>query len=147
MSVSSATELDQNAAVVDAQRRQQQLDDLEDAEFDYNTFKDHAVKDVDWRTIPLFDTTLNESTLNEETEATSIDLEALRNMNQELDPETEAENFKRMGNEAVKRGKEYRLAALKFYTKAIRCNVTDTKKRSIYFANRAHANLLGGASS
>lgn len=79
-----------------------------------------------------------------QTPAVNIDVEALRNMNQAFDPEVEADDYKRQGNDALKKGKEYRVAALKLYTKAIKCNVTDPKKRAVYFANRAHANLVGG---
>lgn len=133
-----------NEAVEAARRRLAEQEELEDAEFNYDVFKNHPLNAVDWRSIPLFDTTLNADTLNEETEAVSVDIQALQNIGQDLDPETEAEDFKRQGNEALKKGKEFRVAALKMYTKAIRCNVTDPKKRAVYFSNRAHANLVGG---
>ena len=77
----------------------------------------------------------------------NIDIEALRNMDQAIDPVIEAEDFKRQGNDALKKGNQYRVAAIKLYTRAIKCNVADEKKRSVYFANRAHANLIGGEST
>ena len=132
-----------NEAVLAAQRRVAEQEALEDAEFSYDVFKDHPLNNVDWRSIPLFDTSLNADTLNDETDV-NVDVQALQNIGQDLDPETEAEDFKRQGNEALKKGKEFRVAALKMYTKAIRCNVTDPKKRAVYFSNRAHANLVGG---
>jgi tetratricopeptide (TPR) repeat protein len=64
-------------------------------------------------------------------------------MDDEFDPEDEAEVLKRQGNQAFSMGYEYRLAALKFFTKAIKLPVKDHKKRSVYFANRAAVNLLG----
>ena len=62
----------------------------------------------------------------------NIDIEALRNMDQAIDPVIEAEDFKRQGNDALKKGNQYRVAAIKLYTRAIKCNVADEKKRSVY---------------
>jgi tetratricopeptide (TPR) repeat protein len=64
-------------------------------------------------------------------------------MDDDFDPEDEAEVFKRQGNQAFSMGYEYRLAALKLFTKAIKLPVKDHKKRSVYFANRAAVNLMG----
>lgn len=83
---------------------------------------------------------------NDETDAVNVALDALRHADAdiEVDVEAEAEEFKRLGNDALKKGDEYRVAAIKLYTKAIKCDVHDQTKRSVYFSNRAAANLIGG---
>ena len=45
------------------------------------------------------------------------------------------------GNNAFKKGLEYRRAALKLFTKAITLPVKNHAKRSVYFSNRAAVNL------
>jgi tetratricopeptide (TPR) repeat protein len=122
------------------------LEEAEDAEFNYERYRDHAVKDVDIRTMPLFmDAREVRGKLNDDddTESTCVDLEALKHIEDDFDPEHEAEDLKRQGNQAFSMGYTYRVAALKLFTKAIKLPVNDDAKRSVYFANRAAVNLLG----
>lgn len=118
----------------------------EDAEFDYELYRNHPIQATDVSTMPLFmDAREVRGKLSDDndTESTLVDLEALKHMGDDFDPVDEAEDLKRQGNQAYAMGYTYRVAALKLFTKAIKLPVEDNKKRSVYFANRAAVNLLG----
>merc|ERR1712113_645951 len=55
-----------------------------------------------------------------------------------------AENWKKQGNECLKRGKKYYKDALTYYSKALDEKILDKTKNSIYLSNRAHVQLLLG---
>eukprot|EP01108_Squamamoeba_japonica_P000378 TRINITY_DN1106_c0_g1_i1.p1 TRINITY_DN1106_c0_g1~~TRINITY_DN1106_c0_g1_i1.p1 ORF type:complete len:419 (-),score=139.90 TRINITY_DN1106_c0_g1_i1:13-1227(-) len=113
----------------------------DDEEFDYERYKDHPIADEDWRKMPLFMSGNSVDVNDEDTEGVNVDLAALAHMDADFDPEVEADDFKRQGNDAFKRGLEYRVAALKLFTKAIKLPVKNHAKRSVYFSNRAAVNL------
>ena len=74
-------------------------------------------------------------------------LEALQAINAEMTPEERAENFKDQGNEFFALGKHKYHEAIKCFTNAIREGISDPKKQSVYYCNRAFVNLKLGLSS
>jgi len=57
-------------------------------------------------------------------------------------PEEIAEDFKKKGNDALKRGPKYYRDAVEFYTQAITAKSPIAKNNSVYYSNRAAVQLL-----
>lgn len=71
------------------------------------------------------------------------DLLGLKSMMEEP-PEETAELMKEQGNMALKKGKKHYRIALKYYTDAIECKGNIANNNSVYYANRAHVEILLG---
>lgn len=73
-------------------------------------------------------------------------LDSLQYLNDQT-PEEVAEQYKRQGNDAFQKGKQYYKAAFSYYSKAIRQGTSvPAQKRSVYFSNRAAVELELGTS-
>ena len=71
------------------------------------------------------------------------DMAALLALQEELTAEERAEAFKERGNEALRRGQPVNLRhAVDFYTQALDAGCDSNSANSVFYANRAQANLL-----